>query len=143
MITYHKDGSLPQNQEIFVFGSNVAGRHGAGAAKIAMQKFGAVYGIGFGKIGNSYAIPTKDENIETLPIQHISDYVGVFIDYAKAHPELNFFITSIGCGLAGYKPEQIAPLFRSCQVNNCSFPDTWKEYLDIDDVQSLKSERNQ
>lgn len=102
---------------IFVFGSNLAGRHGAGAAKFAREHHGAVYGVGHGRTGNSYALPTKNRNIETLSLGYIKDYVDTFIEYAKANPDLQFQLTAIGCGLAGYKPAQIAPMFVEAPSN--------------------------
>lgn len=98
-------------RQIFVFGSNLAGRHGKGAALEARQKWGAVYGVGHGRTGNAYAIPTKDENLRTLPLNLIAEYVWHFVTYARHHPELRFLLTPIGCGLAGYVPAQIAPMF--------------------------------
>jgi hypothetical protein len=110
---------------IFVFGSNKAGRHGKGAALCAMREHGAIYGKGEGHFGNSYAIPTKDQYIVTLPLDKIYDHVKKFIAYANAHPELTFSVTRIGCGLAGYKDHQIAPMFRDAP-NNCQLPDGWR-----------------
>lgn len=98
-------------QRIFVFGSNLAGRHGAGSALAAKQYYGAVYGVGVGRMGNSYAIPTKDEKLAVLPIDTIANYVNEFIAYAYENPDLQFDVVDIGCGLAGYSPETIAPLF--------------------------------
>lgn len=103
--------------EIFVFGSNLAGRHGKGAALYARQKHGAIYGQGIGRQGNSYAIPTKDEHIKTLPLERIKPYVDQFLEYAKANPHDRFFVTAIGCGLAGYDPTDIMPLFDGSPVN--------------------------
>lgn len=97
--------------EIFVFGSNLAGRHGAGAALYAKKHHGAIYGRGAGRQGDSYGIPTKDERIQTLPLEDIKRYVDIFIAYAVANPDLKFKLTAIGCGLAGYKPADIAPMF--------------------------------
>ena len=97
--------------DIFVFGSNLAGIHGAGAAKFALDNHGAVYGQGIGLQGRSYAIPTKDHNIITLPLNIIQEHVDEFIKFARQHPNLTFNVTRIGCGLAGYKPSQIAPMF--------------------------------
>ena len=111
---------------IFVFGSNLAGRHGAGAALYARKHFGAAYGTGRGRTGNAYAIPTKDERIKTLPLNRIAQYVSDFIAYAKAHPDLSFQVTRIGCGLAGYLDHQIAPLFAGAP-DNCILPDGWAE----------------
>jgi len=112
------------DQNIFVFGSNLAGRHGAGAAKYAREKHGAIYGQGEGLQGTSYAIPTKDENIKTLPLTEIEKHVNVFLMFAKEHPELNFVVTPIGCGLAGYKYHQIAPFFKDAlAIKNIHLPD--------------------
>lgn len=111
---------------IFVFGSNLAGRHGKGAAQEAHRKHGAIYGNGHGRQGNSYAIPTKDEKLKTLPLDKIKEYVDIFLDYALVHPELLFKVTAIGCGLAGYKPEEIAPMFANYPTN-CILP---LEFLD-------------
>jgi len=102
---------------IFVFGSNLAGRHGAGAAKFAAQHHGAIYGQGFGLQGNSFAIPTKDANIRTLPLRHIRIYVEMFKMFAEDHPELTFQLTPIGCGLAGYTYEDIGPMFKNSSPN--------------------------
>ena len=92
--------------EIFVFGSNLAGAHGGGAARLAYNRFGAVWGQGVGLQGQSYAIPTMQGGVET-----IKPYVDEFIAFAKAHPELKFLVTKIGCGIAGFAAEEIAPLF--------------------------------
>ena len=113
---------------IFVFGSNLAGRHGAGAAKFAMKNHGAKYGQGFGIQGNSFAIPTKDANIMTLPLRHIRIYVEMFKMFAQDHPELTFQLTPIGCGLAGYKPSDIGPMFKNSPPN-VVIPDEFKEYV--------------
>lgn len=111
---------------IFVFGSNRAGRHGKGAAKFALENHGAIYGKGEGHFGNSYAIPTKDEYIQTLPLIQIFDHVKKFIAYANAHPELSFNVTRIGCGLAGYQDIDIAPMFKSIPTN-IQLPSEWKK----------------
>jgi hypothetical protein len=111
--------------QIFVFGSNLAGRHGKGAALHARQHHGAVYGNGIGRQGMSYAIPTKDTNMRALPLDVIHDHVRDFIEYAHAHRSLVFLVTAIGTGLAGYAHEQIAPMFRGAP-GNCLLPDEWK-----------------
>jgi O-acetyl-ADP-ribose deacetylase (regulator of RNase III) len=98
--------------EIFVFGSNLAGMHGGGAAWIAYERFGAIMGQGVGLQGQSYAIPTMQGGVET-----IKPYVDEFIEFAKAHPELKFLVTKIGCGIAGFREEEIAPLF--CHAIDC------------------------
>ncbi len=131
---YHKDGTLPDEDAdhmiVFVFGSNLGGVHGAGAAKKALQSYGAVYGKGIGLHGDSYAIPTKDSNIETLSLDDIEMHVNSFKRYAKQMSRLNieFFVTRIGCGLAGYKDSDIAPLFKD-SPSNCNFPEEWRKYL--------------
>ena len=96
--------------EIFVFGSNMAGRHGKGAALQAM-KFGAIYGTGKGIQGQTYAIPTKNENLKPLPLSSIRFYVYEFIEFARLNPEYKFLVTEIGCGLAGFSVYDIAPMF--------------------------------
>jgi hypothetical protein len=113
--------------EIFVFGSNLAGRHGKGAALHARQKYGAVYGVGVGRTGSAYAIPTKDHSIQTLPLESILPYVESFLHYANEHSELTFLVTRVGCGLAGYKDSDIAPMFYGAP-SNCKLPEEWKEY---------------
>ena len=95
-----------QPDEVFVFGSNLAGLHGGGAARFAMQRFGAVWGKGVGLQGQSYAIPTMQGGVET-----IKPYIDQFIAFARENPHLKFLVTEIGCGIAGFTPEQIAPLF--------------------------------
>lgn len=117
--------------EIFVFGSNLSGRHGKGAAKTALG-FGAKWGQGWGKQGRSYGIPTKDVSVyKTLTIPQIAHYVGEFIEYAKDTPELTFLVTEIGCGLAGLKPKQIAPLFKDAiEVENIHLPASfWRQLI--------------
>lgn len=117
---------------IFVFGSNLAGRHGKGAAKWALENRGAVYGIGEGMTGQSYALPTKDENLRTLSLRRIGEYVGQFLDFAEQHPWDQFQVTPIGCGLAGYTPEDIAPLFRKV-TDNVHLPDEFRKVLGCQD----------
>jgi hypothetical protein len=126
---FHKDGTQPTNKAaVFVFGSNLAGRHGAGAARAAYEHYGARMGVGVGIMGKSYALPTKDENIETLPLRIISNEVTRFLQVARAHPTLEFFITRVGCVLAGYSDAEIAPLFKNAPPN-CDFPEEWKPYI--------------
>ena len=111
-----------QENEIFVFGSNLAGMHGGGAAYVAFRLFGAILGQGVGLQGQSYAIPTMQGGVET-----IRPYVSDFIAFAQQHPDLRFLVTRIGCGVAGFDPEDIAPLFRSARnVDNIYLPsDFW------------------
>jgi hypothetical protein len=97
--------------EIFVFGSNLAGIHGAGAARLAFGRFGAVWGVGIGHQGRSYALPTKDKDIETLSLPEINNHVIDFLEYARNNPQFTFLVTKVGCGLAGWTVEDIAPCF--------------------------------
>lgn len=87
---------------IFVFGSNLAGIHGAGAAKFAHEEHGAEWGVGEGLTGDSYALPTKDENIKTLPWPEVEENINEFLDHAETFPENLYILTPVGCGLAGY-----------------------------------------
>jgi hypothetical protein len=126
---YHADGTQPTDASaIFVFGSNLRGAHGAGAARAAFDHYDAAYGVGFGLSGRSFAIPTKDSRIETMPLADIKPHVDMFIDFAKTHPEMRFFVTRIGCGLAGYSDADIAPMFKDAP-DNCDMPESWAEYL--------------
>ncbi|MBR4560291.1 MAG: hypothetical protein IKO23_00030 [Bacteroidales bacterium] len=117
--------SLKDN-EIFVFGSNLAGAHAGGAARIARLNFGAIMGQGVGLQGQSYAIPTMQGGVNT-----ILPYVEEFIRFADMHPELTFLVTKIGCGIAGFTPREIAPLFAGAvNVQNIHLPmDFWKELV--------------
>ena len=118
-----------EEHEIFVFGSNLAGRHGGGAARAANMKFGAEWGVGVGLTGQSYAIPTMQGGVET-----IKPYVDEFIRFAQANPGLKFLVTRIGCGIAGFKDEEIAPLFdKAMQVPNIYLPETFFKILQIHD----------
>lgn len=113
---------------IFVFGSNEAGIHGAGAAKHAHQKLGAIWGKPEGHYGDTYAIPTKSATLRTLRRSEIAEYVARFIAYAKEHPEMTFQVTRIGCGLAGFNDGDMAPLFGDAPFN-CQFDKAWFWYL--------------
>ena len=116
--------SLAEN-EIFVFGSNLAGAHGGGAAWVAHAYFGAVWGKGVGLYGRSYAIPTMQGGVET-----IRPYVDEFILFAKTHPQLTFLVTRIGCGIAGFRDWEIAPLFKAAlDVENVILPEEFVENM--------------
>ena len=115
-------------KHVFVFGSNEAGIHGKGAAKFAFNEKGAQYGKSYGHHGDSFAIPTKDELFQTLPVPIINQYVQGFLAYARGHRKLLFMVSCIGCGLAGYKNEDIAPLFKDAP-KNCQFDLNWEPIL--------------
>jgi len=119
---------LEPNQ-IFVYGSNSAGYHGAGAARLANLKFGAKYGK-IGLVGQSYGLCTKDKNIKTLPLEDIRHEIAVFVSVATAHPHLEFLCTAIGTGLAGYTVEEIARLFRDFILPpNIIFPESFHKII--------------
>ena len=113
----------------FVFGSNEVGRHGKGAALCAKQYFGAVYGQGHGEQGNSYAIATKDASLHSLSLDEIRGNVRLFIQHAKNHPHKIFVVSRVGCGLAGYKDEDIAPMFKGHPSNVYFLQESWKELM--------------
>ncbi len=111
--------------EIFVFGSNLAGMHGGGAAYVAFKQFGAVMGCGVGLRGQSYAIPTMQGGVDT-----IKPYVDDFIAFAREHPELFFYVTRIGCGIAGFRDKEIAPLFsEAVGIENVCLPESFVKAL--------------
>lgn len=111
--------------EVFVFGSNLAGMHGGGAARMAYEHFGAEWGVGVGPTGQCYAIPTMQGGIDT-----IRPYVDEFIAYAKQHSDKRFLVTRIGCGIAGFTDEEIAPLFREAlAIPNIALPQLWHSIL--------------
>jgi hypothetical protein len=116
--------------EIFVFGSNLSGIHGKGAAKLA-RRWGAKLGQGEGLAGNTYALPTVKAKITgPLSLTQIKDHVDKFLECAAANPELDFLVTEVGCGLACHKVEEIAPLFKSgAELPNLVFPTSFTQYL--------------
>lgn len=112
--------------EVFVFGSNLEGWHGGGAARLAHRAFGAEWGVGAGPTGRCYAIPTMQGGVET-----IRPYAADFLAYARRHPESRFLVTEIGCGIAGFTPQEIAPLFREAlQLCNVALPRRFVEVLE-------------
>lgn len=115
-------------KRIFVFGSNLAGIHGAGAALEAVTKHGAVKGRASGLQGASYGIPTKNQFLRTLPLSVVRSHIIHFMNFADRHPEFEFQVTQIGCGLAGFTAEEIAPIFGGAP-DNCLFDEAWKPYL--------------
>ncbi len=111
--------------EVFVFGSNVYGQHGSGAARTAYERFGAKWGQGVGFSGQSYAIPTMYEDLNSIGV-----YINDFITFARIHQNLIFLVTPIGCGIAGYTAEQIAPLFRDAiNLKNVYLPEIFYKVL--------------
>lgn len=117
------------NKTIFVFGSNLAGIHGAGAALYAKYQLEAEQGIGIGLTGKCYAIPTKDRNIESMTVKCIEYYVDHFIDFVYNTPQYDYKITQIGCGLAGNDQSIMADLFRHGMYGNCYYDTAWRDYL--------------
>ena len=117
--------SVLKAYEVFVFGSNLEGMHGGGAAYYAFCHFGAVMGCGVGLRGQSYAIPTMQGGVET-----IKPYVDEFVAFAKAHPELFFYVTRIGCGIAGFRDKEIAPLFaEAIGLDNICLPESFVKLI--------------
>lgn len=116
---------------VFVFGSNRAGVHGGGAARTAWKEYGAKWSVGEGMTGRSYAIPTKDDHIESLTLDEVREAVERFIDYARAHPDVRFAVTRVGCGLAGFKDRDIAPMFTNAPPN-CELPEGWRSTPSLD-----------
>lgn len=115
-----------EENEIFVFGSNLKGMHGGGAARIALEKFGAVWGQGTGLRGNSYAIPTMHGGTDA-----IAPYVDEFIAFAREHKEMRFYVTRIGCGIAGFTVQEMAPLFKAAlDEENVYLPEDFIEELE-------------
>lgn len=113
------------NGEIFVFGSNLRGLHGGGAARVAYERFGAIWGQGVGMQGQSYGIPTMHGGVDA-----IKPYVDEFIEFAQNHTEYTFLVTKIGCGIAGFKEEEIAPLFgNAVSVDNIVLPESFVMFL--------------
>jgi len=115
---------LEPNQ-IFVFGSNTDGKHDKGAALTAVRKFGAKYGKGEGLYGQSYALPTVGNNLSFMSLDRVQIHVDRFIKCANEHPELEFLVTKVGCGLAGHKEKDIKPMFKDCP-SNCILPKGWR-----------------
>jgi hypothetical protein len=143
---YHTNGTEPPivdtNPWIFVFGSNMAGIHGAGAALLAVNFYGARNGVSMAQEGRSYAIPTKDERIRTLSLKRISEYAQAAIRYMShriSNAHQRYWFTAVGTGLAGYQHEDIAPMFETFRTSvvgdlteHLSFPEEWREFLEPD-----------
>lgn len=117
---------------IFVFGSNLKGIHGTGAAKMAVDRFGASFGQSTGRQGNAYAIPTKATPHLSLPLVDVQQHIKDFCQYTQTHVNDTFIVTRIGCGLAGFKDAEIAPLFKAANRDNCIFDWKWMSFLEED-----------
>lgn len=114
-------------KKILVFGSNIAGRHTKGVALRAYKEYGAIYGEGSGLHGNSYAIPVKDEDFKSLPLNKIQRHVDQFLRFAKLNPDMTFDVTRIGCEYLGYEDKDIAPMFTGAS-KNCQLPVGWRNF---------------
>ena len=127
---YHDESIINQLDEdtVFVFGSNLAGTHAGGAAKMALNHFGAIKGVGRGWAGQSFAIPTMNEHLQQMSLSQIQHYVDDFKTYTKNHPKTRYFVTSIGCGVAGYKVAEIAPMFKGIS-KNVILPASFRPYV--------------
>lgn len=129
---YHENMTLPKKESnvIFVFGDNDKGIHGKGAARVALNKFGAIWGKSPNQlVGNSYGISTKKSPHKYMSLEKATKNILNFVEFTKEHPELFFFITEVGCHLAGFKESEIAPLFKECG-SNCSLSINWKKYYE-------------
>jgi len=116
--------------EIFVFGSNLAGVHAGGAAKTAAENFGAIEGKGEGLFGQSYAFPTKDEKLETLSLDQIDASIDNLLICCRNNPNLTFYLTKVGCGLAGYRVDEIANRFKTFRLpSNLILPEEFHEII--------------
>ncbi len=118
----------PAVRDVFVFGSDLAGRHRSGDALQALRHYGAQYGRGLGLQGQSYAIPVRDEQDRLLPIPVIARYVQAFLRFATNYPTVVFRVTRVGCGRDAYRDEQIAPLFAGAP-QNCRLPKGWERFV--------------
>lgn len=119
---------MKRKNMIFVFGSNLDGIHGAGAAKTALRERGATWAAGEGLMGTSYALPTKGHKISYMSLEDVKLHVQRFLDHAHANPYATYMVTQVGCGLGGFTKEEIAPLFASAPAN-CRFDKEWSKLL--------------
>jgi hypothetical protein len=125
---FHKDGTMAPPQHVFVFGSNLSGIHGAGAAKYANQVLKYPWGIFEGLTNGAYGIPTKDADIGFMELEKIRPFVERFCDHTHRNPQNRYFVTRVGCVLAGHEDRHMAALFREAAAN-CSFAEEWRPYL--------------
>ncbi len=135
-VTPEEIGTDLTESQVFVFGSNESGIHGAGAARMALDHFGAKIGKGFGPMGQSFGIPTKDWQIKVLPLSVVEFYVKRFEAFVNLVDDREFLVTKIGCGLAGFTPDQIAPMFAGMRNNK----KVWlpQDFIDIIDGNYVK-----
>lgn len=134
---WHEDGAAPAAGQVFVFGSNLSGRHAGGAARAAAEQYGAEEGVGEGLTGDSYALPTvQAEMAGPLALDEIAAAIGRFIAFAQANSNTRFMVTRVGCGIAGFTDEQIAPLFADAPAN-CSLPRPWAKFIETTRETSL------
>lgn len=129
MNRYHLDNDPVLSNQIFVFNSNLAGRHSDGHADFAYRNFGAIYGVGKGPMNQCYALPTKGMLLKTLPLSEIKEHVKDFLWYTDTHVHDEFYLTRVGCGLAGYQNWQIAPMFEGYRPN-IIFPNDWMKWIE-------------
>ena len=115
----------PSDPRVFVFGSNIRGIHGGGAAAYAARQLGAEHGIGEGRTGRTYALPTCAAPGVPLSIERVAEHVARFLEHARAFPAITFYVSEVGCGIAGFTAEQIAPLFATAPPN-CDMPPGWR-----------------
>lgn len=118
---------------VFVFGSNLAGKHAGGAARHAFDKRGAIWGQGIGLQGESYALPTMNADFRPLPLEEIAGHVTDLLTFARSRPDLTFQVTAVGCGIAGFHPDQIGPMFRGAP-ENCELPTEFVDALAREDA---------
>jgi hypothetical protein len=116
---------MKEKNAVFVFGSNLAGVHGAGAARDAQALYGAEWAVGEGLMGRCYALPTKGNQLVTLPLSSIAANVARFLNVARSRPDLTFAVTRVGCGLANLTETDIVPLFANAP-SNCQLPVGWR-----------------
>lgn len=119
---------LEKGHRVFVFGSNLLGRHFEGSALHALKFYGAVYGQGDGWQGEAYAIPVRDRELRVLPPPEVYEWVRRFVRFARANPTMTFLVSEVGCGSEGYDATCMAPMFHDCPPN-CQLSDRFKEIL--------------
>lgn len=127
-IQFHQDNILPSGAWTYVFGSNLAGKHARGTARIARVNFRADFGCGLGPTGHAYALATHGSNLKALALATVEQHILSFLRHARANPTQDFFITRVGCENGDFQDDQIGPLFASAP-DNCSLPDRWKIYV--------------